>query len=111
MKSFLTSFFLLVSFTVFGQSPYQPERITSSDYKRAEKTMSSHLNHLVKNQYINPVWTDNDNFWYTRQGENGTEKVDVNAKRRRKSVSPVPNQDQDFRTSRYSFKRDGERCI
>ena len=86
----LTALILLVSsLGAYPQTAYQPEKVTREDYKNAEKTMRQYLSPLVKNESIRPVWTSDDNFWYTREGDSGPEKVEVDAKKLKKSVSAL----------------------
>jgi len=75
MKTLITTILLACTIVAFSQTPYKPKALTAKDYKRAEMSMSQNVGALTKNLNISPTWTDNDNFWFTRTGENGQEKV------------------------------------
>lgn len=89
MKKILSTIILLIGLTAIAQTPYSPKVVTAKDYAKAELSMRNHTNPLVTNGRISPVWINNEEFWYSRTGEDGLEQILVNAKKRVKSVIPA----------------------
>ncbi len=89
MKALLATIILLLTLASFSQTPYKPKALTTKDYARAEKSMRNAVSPLVINESIRTIWSDEDNFWYTRKGTEYTEIVKVNAKKRTKTAGPI----------------------
>ncbi|MBT3241886.1 MAG: prolyl oligopeptidase family serine peptidase [Bacteroidetes bacterium] len=101
MKKLTSLIFLFVSLSTLAQSPYSPKVLSTKDYAKAELSMRNHTNPLVVNGSIRPVWIDNEQFWYTRSGEDGNERILVNAKKRTKTSMPSDDTNTSGNMPRY----------
>jgi dipeptidyl aminopeptidase/acylaminoacyl peptidase len=105
LPSKIATFFLLALCVVsaIAQVKFEPEKLTTEDYARAESFLSAATSPLVYKTRIRPQWINDHQFWYKNNLPEGSEYVLVNAaKGTRKADS-----DREKLSKKLEFKSQG----
>ncbi len=70
---------LIVASTVSGQVKHAPEKLTATDYARAESFLSASTSPKIFKTSVRPEWVDSHRFWYKNSLPEGTEYIMVDA--------------------------------
>ncbi|HDZ40755.1 MAG TPA: S9 family peptidase [Bacteroidetes bacterium] len=82
MKNILNSLTISAALIIFGAGCVNNSNVRNpdeSDYRRAEKMLSSHTSQFVYNADIRPQWIDENHFWYSKRTPGGSEFILVDA--------------------------------
>lgn len=109
LPSKIATIFLLVSSVVstIAQVKYEPEKLTTEDYARAESFLSAATSPLVFKTSIRPQWINDHQFWYKNNLPEGSEYVLVNAAKGTRKADP----DHEKLSKKLEFKSQGFRSV
>ena len=65
---------------LFLTSASAQDKLSASDYERADGMLSWNVAKLVDRMNVNPTWMEDGSFWYRNLVENGKEYVIFNPK-------------------------------
>ncbi|MRX77204.1 prolyl oligopeptidase family serine peptidase [Pedobacter petrophilus] len=69
----------------------QQKKLTTQDYQRAESFMGYNTAKFIDNVISPPNWLENDQFWYTKKTEKGTETYLVDPVKKTKTLTTAYN--------------------
>ncbi len=69
---------------ITGQEKYQPAKVTTEDYSRAESFLSAATNPLIYYASVRPNWVDKNLFWYRNTTQEGNEFILVDVKKKKR---------------------------